>query len=528
MVSENLTKVVYVSVETPPVESIEVPKSITLGISESYQLLWNVLPAYAPQEVVFEVGDKTIANIDDKGLITANNYGITTIKIISKQDDRKYVVIELRVTYDKTTDIIIEEDEIVMQLGETHLLNYVVIPSTADRNIYINVDKDGIDLLDNVIYANKVGEYKITLMTTDGTNIAKIVNISVSGDETPIFITNEIFDNLKTISWNEEFNPLDNIKAFDDKDGNITDKIEVIGFVDNKRYGDYELEYIIKDSDNNVTKLVRTVSVVWDYNVTVIGHAGSYYGVPNSEEAILYAAEVLKYPAIEIDLKQTKDGVFVLSHDPKWGDAILEETNFEDLKNVEYTVTKSAGIVDGNLNETQRTFTSTICTFERYLEICSLYIIIAVVELKTSSGISNWTEGKAPHLSKMPKIMDLIEKYNMLNNVVFLSSQELCLNWVKTNGYDYIPCQYLTLSSCENQETYDIVKKYNLDISFNVRDGIKISDKWLDKYRELGCKLSVFTFEEWASYKDIQTWIDRGVDFVTTDWHVLDKLKLPK
>ena len=254
----------------------------------------------------------------------------------------------------------------------------------------------------------------------------------------------------------------------------------------------------------------------------------SYYGVPNSEEAILYAAEVLKYPAIEIDLKQTKDGVFVLSHDPVWGTANLEGMTYEELKNVEHKVTKNAGVVEGNLTEKQRTFTAKICTFERYLEICAEYNIIAVIELKTSSGISNWTEGNAPHTSKMPKIMELIKKHNMLDRVVFLSSQELCLNWVKTNGYEYIPCQYLTLSSCENENTYNIVKQYKLDISFNVRDGIEISDEWLEKYRALGCKLAVFTFEEYASYQAIQTWIDRGVDYVTTDWHVLDKLELPK
>ena len=261
--------------------------------------------------------------------------------------------------------------------------------------------------------------------------------------------------------------------------------------------------------------------------MTVIGHAGSYYGVPNSEEAILYAAQTLNYPAIEIDLKQTKDGVFVLSHDPVWGNAVLEETNYDELKDVEYTVTKSAGLVGSHLSQKERTFTAKICTFERYLEICKEYNITAIIELKTSSGISNWTEANAPQTSKMPKIMEIIKKYEMLNQVVFLSSQELCLNWVKTNGYEYIPCQYLTLSSCENEKTYNIVKKYNLDISFNVRDGIKISDEWLNKYRELGCKLAVFTFEEYASYSDIQSWINRGVDYVTTDWHVLDELELP-
>ena len=60
------------------------------------------------------------------------------------------------------------------------------------------------------------------------------------------------------------------------------------------------------------------------------------------------------------------------------------------------------------------------------------------------------------------------------------------------------------------------------------RDGIKISDEWLEKYRALGCKLAVFTFEEYATYEEIQYWIDRGVDYVTTDWHELDKLELSK
>ena len=105
------------------------------------------------------------------------------------------------------------------------------------------------------------------------------------------------------------------------------------------------------------------------------------------------------------------------------------------------------GIIDGH----------DISELTRYLEICRQYNITAVIELKTSAGISNWTENNTPEKSRMPAIMELIKKHNMLNRVIFLSSQELCLNWVKTNGYEYIPCQYLTLSSCENENTYNIV-----------------------------------------------------------------------
>ena len=191
-------------------------------------------------------------------------------------------------------------------------------------------------------------------------------------------------------------------------------------------------------------------------------------------------------------------------------------------------MTKTAGIVGSSLSNEERTYTAKICTFERYLEICKEYNIIAVVELKTSAGISNWTESNTPEKSRMPAMMELIKKHDMLNRVIFLSSQELCLNWVKTNGYEYIPCQYLTLKSCANIDTYNIIKKYKFDISFNVRDGIKINDDWINAYKKLGVKLAVFTFEEYATYDEIQYWIDRGVDYVTTDWHELDKLELSK
>ena len=522
----NIRTRVLVIVEKPPVEKIETIDNITLDYNETYQLTWNIIPSNSLQDVIFESSNEEIASVDENGLISAYKYGTTTIKIISVQNNLKYAEIIVNVEGVKAQEIVIDNVNIDLQLGEEYKLEYNIIPSNACQGLDIIVsDAKAIEVNNNTIFANKVGNYIITLNTIDGTNINKVINVNITGEEIPIFITNSQFDEQSIISWNEEFDPLLNIKAVDNKDGDITEKIVLKGQIDNRSYGEYILEYYIEDSDGHSQTLVRTVNVVWSYDTVVIGHAGSYYGVPNSEEAILYAADVLKYPAIEIDLKQTKDGIFVLSHDPNWGDAKLEETNYEDLKDVEYKVTKNKGVVEGNLTEKERTYTAKICTFERYLEICKSHNIIAVIELKTSKGISNWTEANAPKTSRMPEIMKLIKKYDMLDKVVFLSSQELCLNWVKTNGYEYIPCQYLTLSSCENENTYNIVKKYNLDISFNVRDGIKISDEWLQKYRDLGCKLAVFTFEEYASYSDIQTWIDRGADYVTTDWHSLDKLK---
>lgn len=48
------------------------------------------------------------------------------------------------------------------------------------------------------------------------------------------------------------------IKANDNYDGDITDKVEKVGEVDNKKAGTYEVEYKVKDSSNNeVSKVVK-------------------------------------------------------------------------------------------------------------------------------------------------------------------------------------------------------------------------------------------------------------------------------
>lgn len=314
----NLRTRILVIVEKLPVESIESEKTIKLTYNQIYQLTWDVLPSSADNRVMFESSNPDVASVNEEGIVSSHAFGQTTIKIISCVDESKYAEVLVYVDGDKTQDIVVKEDHIDLQLGETHELTYLIVPSTACKKINIVIDGgDGISIDGNKILAEKVGEYKVILSTIDESNIEKIISVSVTGVENPIFVTNQKFEDQSVITWNEEFSPLDNILALDNKDGNITDKIVVKGEVDNRRYGEYILEYSIVDSDGNVQTLERTVKVTWRYDVTVIGHAGSYYGVPNSEEAILYAAEILKYPAIEIDLKQTKDGVFVLSHDPK-------------------------------------------------------------------------------------------------------------------------------------------------------------------------------------------------------------------
>lgn len=59
-----------------------------------------------------------------------------------------------------------------------------------------------------------------------------------------------------------------------------------------------------------------------------------------------------------------------MCHDDTFNNIAIANTNWEDLKDIEYTTTRG-GI----------SYTTKICTLERYLEICKEYNVYAVIEL---------------------------------------------------------------------------------------------------------------------------------------------------
>ena len=362
------------------------------------------------------------------------------------------------------------------------------------------------------------------------------IQIQVSGDNTyeavyadsasPTLTINPSLETLK-LNWNKEVTKeflLQGVTSIDDIDGDITSDIVVAHEINNRKYGTYVVTYTSTDSSGNSSSVKRNVEVVWDYAVEFIGHQGSYYGAPNSEEAFLYAAQTLQYQALETDVKQTKDGVFVCSHDDTFGGLTIASTNWADLKDIEISSSRTAGYPSqyGEMPGTGK-YTAKICTLERYLEICKEYGIKAVVELKGSTGISNSDQ------SGMPALMELIEEVGMLDQTIFLASAYNCLIWVKQNGYDYIPCQYL-VDSFASDTVFERCKTYGLDVSGCVTYGngqTQNTAEWVAKYQDAGIKVSTYTFTQWSDYSDVQKWIDIGVDFVTVDWHSMHKLDLP-
>ncbi|MBI5975405.1 DUF5011 domain-containing protein [Staphylococcus canis] len=65
-----------------------------------------------------------------------------------------------------------------------------------------------------------------------------------------------------TLKVGQSYHPLEGVSAYDKEDGDLTDKIQVNGFVDTSTRGIYQLEYKVIDSDGATQTSTRTIEVV--------------------------------------------------------------------------------------------------------------------------------------------------------------------------------------------------------------------------------------------------------------------------
>ena len=114
----------------------------------------------------------------------------------------------------------------------------------------------------------------------------------------------------------------------------------------------------------------------------LVGHRGSSIGVENTRESFTNGVEINGFDGLECDVRVTKDGVYVISHDETTnrvgGNLTVANATFEELAAESYSQTRN-GV----------TYTGSICTVEQYLDICVEKDVFPVMELKWTTGINN-------------------------------------------------------------------------------------------------------------------------------------------
>ncbi|PFY42366.1 cell wall anchor protein, partial [Bacillus toyonensis] len=130
-------------------------------------------------------------------------------------------------------------------------------------------DKEDGNLTNKIKYkgnvdTSKPGKYIVEYWVVDSKGVNATATQSVivkENEETPDMEPKLTVPTRTTINVGDKFNPLSGVKAIDNEDGNITDKVTVDGSVDASKPGTYELTYTVKDSKGHTVTAKQTVTV---------------------------------------------------------------------------------------------------------------------------------------------------------------------------------------------------------------------------------------------------------------------------
>ncbi len=160
--------------------------SLHLTLPETAQLTAFVSPNDATNAVLNWTSSKpSVATVDNNGFIISKSVGTTTIKATTTDGSNLSATCQVNVTKQYVNSILLNEDSLIMHIGETFQLIADVQPENASNpNLNWISNNSSVASVDNtgLITANSGGTTLILVSATDGTNITSSCFIEVVPD----------------------------------------------------------------------------------------------------------------------------------------------------------------------------------------------------------------------------------------------------------------------------------------------------------------------------------------------------------
>ena len=172
---------------------------------------------------------------------------------------------------DFTTPIILLNGPSTVKLNQGDTFNDLGVQEVKDDKDKLSVDDveisyeyyDGESTVGvSSIDTSKVGIYYIYYKISDSSGNVGVSTrtVIVSKKNTGLPTISLVGDEVVTIKEGDSYTESGAI-ANDSEDGNLTDKIVIIGSVNTKVSGTYVIKYLVEDSDSNIASVTRTVIV---------------------------------------------------------------------------------------------------------------------------------------------------------------------------------------------------------------------------------------------------------------------------
>ncbi|MBQ7294809.1 MAG: Ig-like domain-containing protein [Clostridia bacterium] len=173
---------ITVTVKKPVSEVVLEKEKTILYINETEQLNVTVNPDDATnKKLIWESGDDSIVTVDENGNITAVGDGTTTITVTSEDEPTKKDSIIVKVNI-PVEDIVIENEDTEIAIGEELQLNVTVNPDTASvKELEYTSDNENVVKVDEYGKVTPVGEGTATITVTskDNPDITETITITV-------------------------------------------------------------------------------------------------------------------------------------------------------------------------------------------------------------------------------------------------------------------------------------------------------------------------------------------------------------
>lgn len=224
--------------------------------------------------------------------------------------------------------------------------------------------------------------------------------------------------------------------------------------------------------------------------VHLIAHRGLSSIAPENTIPAYELAGRYGYYGAECDIHETKDGEFVILHNPT-----LEEMTNGVGKISDYTLKELKQFTITSGHQIQHYPSLKLPTLKEYLEVCKGWGLVPVIEVKEIGGDS------------ASKLLRLINQEGSLAHVVIISFSKKTLLQIRKID-ESVTLQWLTHLSEENIR---LCAKHQLAISCRYKEATR---KLVDQAHQQGVLVAVWTVD---LHEKMQELMKMGVDFITTN-----------
>lgn len=243
-----------------------------------------------------------------------------------------------------------------------------------------------------------------------------------------------------------------------------------------------------------------------------IGHRGSNGPFVSNTMPAFKEGISRGYQALECDIKMTRDGHFIIFHNAYLntgsGERVItepvngstpESKTLAEIREMTVTQTRSARYGP------EGTFTGQIATLEEFLDLCKENNVIAVLDLKWTTGINNNDQ------SNVEKLIKFVEDAGWLDNTIFLTSMRPVLEEIRSYSSD-ISLQYLCWTAANFRSHKEWLFDHNISLGLAYNE---VSSSIINEMQERDLVVNAFTLNEVGI---ANTLIGYGIDMITTDY----------